>query len=89
MALDLEAFRSAIFKRGFRQSDPLLHPCPKCKALQGVEKWVLSGRTGSRDTGGRDIDICIKCAHCSSWRRRPPSEEREEDTAFNAETFLR
>ena len=54
MALDLEAFRAAIFKRGFRQSDPLRHPCPKCNALQSVEKWVLFGRTG-----GRDIDICM------------------------------
>jgi hypothetical protein len=84
MALDLEAFRAAIFKRGFRQSDPLRHPCPKCNALQSVEKWVLFGRTG-----GRDIDICMACGKCSSWRKRPPEDAREEDLAFDPEAFMK
>jgi Zn ribbon nucleic-acid-binding protein len=84
MPLDLDSFRSQLAKRGFKRVDPLLHGCPKCKALQGVEKWSLSGRTG-----GRDIDLCVRCTHASSWRRRPPGEDREEDTTFNPETFLK
>lgn len=84
MAFDLDNFRNAIAKRGFKRVDPLLHPCPKCKALQGVEKWVLSGRSG-----GRDIDLCVRCGAASSWRRRPPSEDREQDLDFNPETFLK
>lgn len=84
MSLDLDAFRRAIAKRGFKKSDPLLHPCPKCGAVQGVEKWVLEGRTG-----GRDIDLCVRCGHASSWRKRPPEESREEDKTFDPVAFMK
>ncbi|MEZ4398986.1 MAG: hypothetical protein R3B06_03160 [Kofleriaceae bacterium] len=82
--LDLEAFRRAMFKRGFRQSDPLLHPCPACKHTKGVEKWVLAGRTG-----GRDVDVCMQCSKVTSWRHRPLENDREEDPAFDPASFLK
>lgn len=84
MALDLEAFRAAIYKRGFRQTDPLRHPCPKCNKQRAVEKWSLAGRTG-----GRDIDICMECSDVKSWRRRPHPEDREEDKTFDPVTFMK
>ena len=45
--------------------------------------------SGVGKTGGRDIDICMACGKCSSWRKRPPEESREEDLAFDPEAFMK
>lgn len=85
---DLEPFRIALRKRGFRQDDAYLHPCPKCNEQRAVEKWVISGK-GARQPGGRDIDLCGACGETWSWRQRPLREEREIDPAFDLATFLK
>jgi transcription elongation factor Elf1 len=81
---DYDPHRRALFKRGFRQTDPYLHPCPACKVQKSVEKWVLFGKSG-----GRDIDVCGACGKSWSWRHRPPSQDRDEDVGFDLTTFLK
>jgi len=81
---DLEPYRIALRKRGFLQSDPYLHQCPKCHTDRAVEKWIVAGRTG-----GRDIDLCGACGQTWSWRQRPLKDEREIDPDFDLATFLK
>jgi hypothetical protein len=81
---DLEPYRIALRKRGFRQDDVYLHECPKCGTSRAVEKWVLSGKSG-----GRDIDLCGACGETWSYRQRPMREQREVDPDFDLATFLK
>lgn len=81
---DLEPFRTALYKRGFKREDVYYHDCPKCQKPRCVEKWLIKGKGG-----GRDIDMCNECGETWSWRMRPANEMREIDPDFDLKFFLK
>ena len=80
---EIESQRRAIIKRGFKKDDLYFHECTKC-AVRAVEKYVLISRHG-----GRDIELCCACGDARSFTRRAGIEDREEDSAFDLDAFLR
>ena len=79
----LDTYEFKLRKRGFRRDDVLLHDCPECSA-KAVLTYFIAGRRG-----GRDIRLCAECGASHSWRSPAGLESREEDPAFDIETFLR
>jgi hypothetical protein len=82
MIANLDTIEYKLGKRGFKQADGLLHPCPACKA-QGVRRYAILGRAG-----GRDIAICQECGDTQSWRSGQGMEERVLDPNFDLTAFL-
>lgn len=80
---DWEEFDRKLKKRGFQQTDALLHECPSCHE-RAVAIYAILGKQG-----GRDIRVCRACGVAQSWRSPSGMETRELDTAFDLRTFLR
>jgi hypothetical protein len=70
---DLDELQRKLRKRGFAQTDPLLHECAACNE-RGIAIYAISGKSGGRDT--------------KSWRSVAGFESREPDPAFDLRKFL-
>jgi hypothetical protein len=80
---DLESLQHALRKRGFKQTDVLLHECSACKE-RAVAIYAIIGRSG-----GRDIQLCLACGVARSWRSVAGLEGRSEDVGFDLRAFLK
>ena len=79
---DLDELQRKLRKRGFSQTDTLLHECPACRE-RAVAIYAIAGRSG-----GRDIKLCLACGDARSWRSVAGLEAREPDPSFDLRTFL-
>jgi len=79
---DLDELERKLRKRGFAQTDTLLHECSECHE-RAVAIWAISGRGG-----GRDIRLCRACGDAKSWRSVSGLEQREADPTFDLRKFL-
>ncbi|HEY3806327.1 MAG TPA: hypothetical protein VGL61_27170 [Kofleriaceae bacterium] len=79
---DLDELQRKLRKRGFAQTDPLLHECAACNE-RGIAIYAISGKSG-----GRDIRLCLACGDAKSWRSVAGFESREPDPAFDLRKFL-
>ncbi len=79
---DLGTLEFKLGKRGFKREDVYLHECTACHE-QAVIRYAILGRSG-----GRDISYCQACGAARSWRSVAGMTAREEDLAFDLDTFL-
>jgi hypothetical protein len=79
---DLDDLQRKLRKRGFAQTDSLLHECPACHE-RGVAIYAIAGKSG-----GRDIQLCTACGEARSWRSVAGLETRELDPAFDLRKVL-